>query len=373
MESEGGLANYARFQSAALQEAGFVDVHWIGPEGFPAPSNITESSAIFAPAGKRSLLPGKIRAVRRLWTTFRQLDGILEKRPPDALLLSTWGEYLAPMWAWRLRRLRNRGIRIGAVVHDPVRDFILGPRWFHDWSLREAVSFLDLVFVHGSESEMSLPQAKYKTTTIPHGPFPVEQGSAGSGTVRTRLGIPVSAFVVLSFGHIRDGKNLDLLLKAMVDLPEVWLLVAGREQSSGQRPVAHYQSLAEDLGVGDRCRWQNAYIPDDEIRDYFEAADVVAVTYSSDFRSASGVLNLNAQFEKPVLASSGPGPLKSMVEAFGLGKWVVPDSSDALREGLLNLMNARPVSHDNWMRYARENSWEQNAKTVWEAFGELEF
>jgi glycosyltransferase involved in cell wall biosynthesis len=370
MESEGGLANYARFQAAALQENGSGTVHWIGPEKFPAPSSVTESSAIYAPAERKSMLPGKLRAIRRLWTTFRQLDGILKKNPPDALLLSTWGEYLAPIWAWRLRRLRRKGVRIGAVVHDPVRDFILGPRWFHDWSLREAVSFLDLVFVHGGESEMSLPHQKYKTVVIPHGPFPVEHGTSGSGMLRNRFGIPMNAFVVLSFGHIRDGKNLDLLLEAIADLPEVWLLVAGREQSSGQRPVAYYQSLAKKLEVGDRCRWVNAYIPDDEIRSYFEAADVVAVTYSSDFRSASGVLNLNAQFEKPVLASSGPGPLKRTIEAYGLGQWVAPDSVDALKQGLVKLMHAGPVNHENWIRYASENSWEQNARTVWEAFGE---
>ena len=43
------------------------------------------------------------------------------------VLLATYLEYLALLWAPSLRRLMRRGVVFGAVVHDPVRDYIVGP------------------------------------------------------------------------------------------------------------------------------------------------------------------------------------------------------------------------------------------------------
>ncbi|MGA0094785.1 MAG: glycosyltransferase, partial [Chthoniobacterales bacterium] len=123
------------------------------------------------------------------------------------------------------------------------------------------------------------------------------------------MAIPDDAQVLLSFGHIRDGKNLDQIIAALPLLPDAHLLVAGREQSGGQKPAAFYRELAATLGVADRCHWCTDYIPNTEVWKYFRASDVLMLTYSKDFRSASGVLNVNAQFGLPVMASAGGGPL----------------------------------------------------------------
>lgn len=76
--------------------------------------------------------------------------------------------------------------------------------------------------------------------------------------------------------------------------------------------------LAEELGVAERCRWDIRRIPDEEVGDIFAACDVVLVTYSAKFRSASGVLNAAVSARKPVLASSGLGPLKLWLKNINL-------------------------------------------------------
>ena len=138
-------------------------------------------------------------------------------------------------------------------------------------------------------------------------------------------------------------------------------LTQGHFDLSGANTVIGIE-LAKDLGVADRCRWKTGFIPECDVWEFFTVADAVALTYSRDFRSASGVLNVNAQFRKPVLASSGPGPLKTAVGQYQLGEWVSPDSAEALKQGVARLMAIRPDAR--WSEYLANHSWEENAKRV---------
>ena len=139
-------------------------------------------------------------------------------------------------------------------------------------------------------------------------------------------------------------------------------MVAGRELGAAQRPASHYEKLAGELGVADRCRWEIRHIEENEIANFFTAADLVLLTYNSEFRSASGVLNAAAQFRKPCLASSGKSNLKSVVEKYRLGFWIEPDSSGAIARGL-NLW-LRGKLTPAWSEYSAANSWRRNSELV---------
>ena len=181
--------------------------------------------------------------------------------------------------------------------------------------------------------------------------------------MRDDLKIPKDAVVVLSFGHIRDGKNLDLLIRSIEKLLGVHLLIVGREQSSSQRPVAWYQKLAVELGVAHRCHWINEFVADKDVHRYFIASDIVALLYSGEFRSASGVLNNAAQFDLPVLCSSGGGPLHEMVDSYSLGVTAQPDDLVSAVECLSGLISRLPIEL-GWPRYRHDNDWDRNAKIV---------
>src|SRR5262249_16640031 len=156
--------------------------------------------------------------------------------------------------------------------------------------------------------------------------------------------------------------NLHLVLEAMTQFPNIYLLVAGREQSTAQKPLSVYQSLAQDLGVASRCRWWHEHIPATEVGNLFNAANIILVTYSNKFQSASGVLSTAVHYRKRCLASSGGGNLRSSVEKYHLGVWVEPDAVEAIVNGLRQLQtnDIKP----RWREYERENSWEQNATLV---------
>jgi glycosyltransferase involved in cell wall biosynthesis len=364
---EGGLAEYSRSQARALSGVANVEVLWQAP------------SSVKPPAGLCSIEPLNIATrktgrskLHRAWdfacdtlSSHSQLARAIECCHPDAVLLAAWSEYFAPLWVRQLERFKRSGISFGAVIHDPVRDYVRGPLWWHRLSVRKAYSFLDVAFTHDSETLDACGSLHtFRTVQIPHGPYPVPAGQADKSALRRDFGIPDDADVLLSFGHIRDGKNLEHIIAALPLLPVAHLLVAGREQSGGQRPVGFYRDLAWRLGVADRCHWHTNYIPNDEVWKYFRASDLLLLVYSQNFRSASGVLNVNAQFGLPVLASAGRSPLLAAVEQYGLGVVVPKLAARFIAEAVPQAMRAET----EWVRFAAENSWAINAERVVEAF-----
>jgi glycosyltransferase involved in cell wall biosynthesis len=284
------------------------------------------------------------------------------------VLFTTYSEYLAPLWAWRLRRWRRRGVRFAAVVHDPVRDFVVGPRWWHRFSIAQGYSFLDLAFVHAPiQLDTASPQPQLRMRVIPIGPFRYPAASSEAAELRRRLAIPPQATLLLSFGHIRNNKNLQLILQAMAELPELWLLVAGPEATAGQRPSAQYRQLAEELGVAHRCRWQISYQSPEQVANHFSASDAVLLTYSGAFRSASGVLHLAAHYRKTMIASAGASALLDTVRAFNLGVLVKADDATALVHGIHHWLRHPPAP--DWQGYEAANSWERNAELVAQELG----
>jgi glycosyltransferase involved in cell wall biosynthesis len=363
--TQGGLGRYAREQIPALRRLGLeidlmcpaalaAELHWDGPG-----QDIGDQGEV---------LPGcraarRLALARRIVANHRQLAERISATDCRHVLFSAFAEYLAPLWAGRLRRAQRRGVVFGAILHDPVRDFRLGPSWWHRRSVAAAAGILRDGFVHGEIAPVH--RATYpgvRLTSIPFGPNLLPPPGRPREVVRASLGIPADAFVLLSFGFIRDNKNLDLALRALPDVSDAVLVVAGGEQSTTQRPLSYYGSLAARLGVTDRCRFTGGTVSDVEAADLFAASDLVLLTYSRTFVSGSGVLTQAAAMQKPCLASGGAGPLTASVEAYRLGLIVDADDAGAIVQGIRR-WRAAPSACD-FAGYLRANSWERNAAGV---------
>lgn len=346
-----------------------VKFFWQGPEGVDRPKDAETLKSLPNPASQYKHCRWQRGWGFLRWTlaTNRALERAIAEVQPDAVMLPAWSEYFAPLWAHWFRKWRQRGVRFGAVIHDPVRDhYGLGQR-AHRISLAQAYSFLDVAFVHETIKLDAAGAQQPETIVVPHGPYPVEESPVNKARLREEMGIPVEADVLLSFGHIRDGKCLEEILKALVACPNCHLIVAGREQSGGQKPAQFYKDLAISLGVSKRCHWFTCYIPKKEVYRFFRVADRLLLLYSSDFHSMSGVLNVNAQFQLPVLASAGGGPLLKAVRDYNLGSILENAKPQTIAHGLRAKDN--PIAH--WEDYTRDHSWETNAQRVVTAFEAL--
>lgn len=363
----GGIAEYAIRQFHALQNAG-VHVTFLCRPTFDL-HRLKPLDVMAALPAARTRHPLALRRlVEQVYDT-RSISliaaDVAGKGGFDALLNACYAEYFSPFWAGILRRAAAKGLRIATIAHDPVRDFVLGPLWWHRLSVRQAYSFVNDVFVH-DETPVDfggfVPE-RIRIHLIPHGPYEVSPLNKERSETRDRYGFTDSDRVFLSFGQIRDGKNLDRFLKAMPHLPgNVKLLVAGAGGAASQRSPETYVNLARELGVANRCAWDFRYIPNGETGDLLAASDHLLLTYSARFRSASGVLNTAVTSRKSVLASSGDGPLRTAVDGYQLGYFVPPDDDAAILEGAKRLIST-PLQ-PAWDRYLEENSWEQNAQRV---------
>jgi glycosyltransferase involved in cell wall biosynthesis len=368
-ENEGGLADYAFAQASALVEAG-AEVHALCSSGF-FPQREAPFKRLPLLDGRGGRRPGSklgraVRMCRRAVECHQTLAETVQQGNYSQVMLSAYAEYFSPLWAGPLEHLAESGVVFGAVVHDPKRDTVMGPAVWHRWSVAKAYRFLAHAFVHEAIDLDTAGADQPEVTVIPHGPLRFNSPRPPRSIARQLYELPPGAFVLLAFGHLRDSKNLELALEALRDRPEVYLLVAGREQSGSQRPASWYQGRAEELGVAHRCRWINRFIPEDEIGSLFAAADALMLTYSSAFRSASGVLSAAAQYQLPCLASSGHGPLRTLVQRYSLGVFTEPDSAPALAAGLNELLETSP--QPDWAGFETENSWSRNAELVLAAF-----
>ena len=362
--SLGGIADYAHEQAKALSDQG-LDVTLLCPTDFlHVSSEYHQCRELYSnSSGKTSRSGSRVSLARRILHNAASLDRLISKGGFEAVLFATYSEYLAPLWAWRFRRHAIRNVVFGAVVHDPVRDYQVGPKWWHRWSIAEGFSFLREAFVH---DEIALdtvrPMPRLRTTVIPHGPLSLPAPSTTRHQFRKDIGIPDDARLFLSFGHIRDGKNLNLVIEAMREVPDAWLLVAGNEATPGQRQSAEYVTMAKSAGVADRCRWIVRYLSPVEASDCFQACDFVLMTYSDKFRSASGVLNIAVKYQKPLLVTSGEGNLATSVVEYHLGKYLRDSDPSTLAAGMRELDSQEPGRR--WLAYENENSWAINAQII---------
>lgn len=316
-----------------------------------------------------------VRLLRMIFALIRnqyRLAFEIWRRKPDAVLFDSYMEYLSPLWVWpHVLLSRVCGVTYVANLHDPVRDFQVGPAWWHHLSISMGYWPLDIVVVHQHLPERDIVPGRIRVVEAPVGVYDLTSKAVDVRDVRMRWGISEPSVVFLSFGFIRDGKNLDLLIRSLVDNPVAVLIVMGRAQSSTQKPLSFYEELAEQLGVSGRVQFRGEFVPEEEISGYFVAADFVAITYSKDFHSQSGVLNIAANARKPVLASAGDSPLKECVERFQLGEFVEPDSLPAIKTGMARLcaqaLGSIPCVQPNWDGYVAYASWDSNAAITLEA------
>lgn len=368
-QSRGGIARYAHEQANALADLG-VDVSVVCCPSFNRGQPTKYNRYPILPDYEAD---GRIRLVNQLVISHAVLGGIgrLEQHLSASAphhLLTHFSEYLAPLWAPRLQRLRKRDFLFHTVLHDPWRTYQVGPAAFHRLSVRAAFGLNSTVFLHGNDRGDTPPEIP--VYEVPHGAFEVVPSKESRATIRRQIGVPMSARLVTAYGYIRDDKNLDFLIEAISPFEDTWLLVAGSEIKGKNKPVAFYKALAEQFGCADRVVFITRFIDDEEAADLLAASDLLALIYSAKFVSSSGVLALGVGYRVPSLISSGSDNTRDLVERYRIGIWVKPDCVDAIRDAL-HMAKVKPPKPD-WDGYCLDNSWARNAEIVLRRMRELE-
>lgn len=367
--SHGGLAEYSFYQGRALRQAGAEVIGLTAPDFLHGRKTEFEQDICLPPPDVDG--SGPTRKVKLIWNLVRSRLSLaikIAEHRPDLVLLDSYVEYFSPLWVWPLWLLaRLRGIRFVANLHDPVRSYALGPVWWHRLSVRLAYLPLEFVTVHEKLPVPSPVPRGVRVVQVPHGLFEISGAMPDREKLRAEWGVPAGHKVFLAFGYVRDGKNLDLAIRALAEVPGTFLVMAGSVASANDKPFSFYRALATELGVANRCKFFEGFVADAELGKFFTGTDFVLLTYSASFHSQSGVLNIAARARKPVLASAAPGALVECVKNFKLGAVVKPDSTAEVSAGMRQLLTTPPVPR--WEDYEGAASWSANAKEILRAAG----
>lgn len=144
---------------------------------------------------------------------------------------------------------------------------------------------------------------------------------------------PPEGKTLLFFGLIRNYKGLDVLVRALRDVPEAKLVVAGDPVDS----VEPARALAQELGIDERIEWRLGYLPDAEVPALMERAAAVVLPYRQ--LDSSGVLATAIGYGRPVVVTD-VGSIGEQVREFGAGLVVPPDDAAALAEACNSLLQS---------------------------------
>ena len=144
---------------------------------------------------------------------------------------------------------------------------------------------------------------------------------------RVGLDTPLDAKLLLAMGRLHENKAFDILLRALTDVPDAWLWIAG----DGPERAA-LKGLARDLGIANRVRFLGWRDDSDAL---MRAADIF-VCPSRHEPLGNVVLEAWAA-EKPVVAAAAVGPAE-LLGNDERGVLVPVDQPTELASAILDLL-----------------------------------
>lgn len=232
---------------------------------------------------------------------------LIRKKKADLLVVKFWIPLMAPCLGTIARIARKGRTKVVSVLDNVIPH---EPHFWDKWFIRYFIRSIDR-FVAMSDSVRADCQkfiSKRHPKPITLSPHPLYDNFGqplSKSEARRLLGIAPDTTCMLFFGFIRDYKGLDLLMKAYADPrfegKKVQLVVAGEFYNNG----AQYSELEKQLGLQGKIAWHTNFIPDDQVRVYFSAADLIVQPYKT--ATQSGVTQIAYHFCKPMLVTNVGG------------------------------------------------------------------
>lgn len=225
---------------------------------------------------------------------------------PDFVLMKYWTPFMAPCFGTIARFARRNGHTKVLCQIDNVEphEHHLTDKPFNRYYLSVVDGFVYMSEqVHGELKAYSNAPALFS----PHPLFENFGERVARNEACVRLGLEPTVDYVLFFGLIRDYKGLDLLLDAWAELRRRGLTAGRRLIVAGEfyTPKERYLRQIADNGLQDEVILHDRFIPDEQVKYYFSAADFVVQPYRT--ATQSGVTQIAYQFCVPMVVTDVGG------------------------------------------------------------------
>ncbi len=362
----GGLASIMEIMARTFQRRGDeVDIKTFTLQ-YPSLLFPGESQTVATPP------PADLRICRCV-NTMNPLNWVrvgrrIRRERPDFVLMKYWTPFMAPCFGTIARIARGNGHTKVLCQIDNVEphEHHLTDKPFNRYYLHSVDGF-----VYMSEQVHSELRA-YSDAPALFSPHPLFE-NFGERVERSeacvRLGLDPANRYVLFFGLIRDYKGLDLLLDAWAQLRRAGrtegrrLIVAG-EFYTAREP---YLNRIADNGLQDEVLLHDRFIPDDDVKYYFSAADFVVQPYKT--ATQSGVTQIAYQFCVPMVVTA-VGGLPEIVPDGRVG-YVCPPTAEGVAAAMDRMYEGDALKRfrENCVEERRRFSWEEMCSRVTELYG----
>lgn len=362
----GGLASIMEIMARTFQRRGDeVDIKTFTLQ-YPSLLFPGESQTVATPS------PADLRICRCV-NTMNPLNWVrvgrrIRRERPDFVLMKYWTPFMAPCFGTIARIARGNGHTKVLCQIDNVEphEHHLTDKPFNRYYLHSVDGF-----VYMSEQVHSELRA-YSDAPALFSPHPLFE-NFGERVERSeacvRLGLDPANRYVLFFGLIRDYKGLDLLLDAWAQLRRAGrtegrrLIVAG-EFYTAREP---YLNRIADNGLQDEVLLHDRFIPDDDVKYYFSAADFVVQPYKT--ATQSGVTQIAYQFCVPMVVTK-VGGLAEIVPDGRVG-YVCEPTPEGVAGAIERMYEGDTLQRfrENCVEERRRFSWEEMCSRITELYG----
>ena len=257
----------------------------------------------------------------------------IRKKNPDIVIFTYWMSFFAPCFAKIARVIkRNRKTKCIGLIHNMIpHEKSLLDKLFPPYFVKAMDGFVAL-----SKSVLddvkSLDNQNKPKCFVPHPLYDHFGEIIDRSEAIKYLNLDPNYRYFLFFGLVRAYKGLDLLIDAFADSRlrnyPIKLIVAG-EFYDDPKP---YLEQVEKHDLKDLVIIQNQYISDNDVKYYFNVADIIVQPYKS--ATQSGVTQIAYHFEKPMLVTN-VGGLGEIIPNGKVG-YVVDPEPKAIADALVD-------------------------------------
>lgn len=260
----------------------------------------------------------------------------IRKQKPDFILFRYWLPFFGPCLG-TIGRLVKSKTKVLALTDNIIpHEKRFGDSLFTKYFVNSCDGFIAM-----SKTVLHDISKFSQNTNKAYSPHPMYEtyGKAVSmQEARQKLNLNQDDKIILFFGLIRHYKGLDILMEAMshpeIKKQNIKLLIAG-EFYEDKQP---YFDLIEKHQLQKNIILHDTFIPNEDVRYYFCASNLVGQTYRN--ATNSGVTMVGYYYEKPMLVTN-VGGLAEIVPNEKCG-YVVENSVSIISEKILDyFMNDR--------------------------------
>ena len=227
----------------------------------------------------------------------------IKKQKPDFIIFRFWIPFMGPALGTIARLVKKQNIKVLAITDNVIpHEKRIGDKQLASYFIKGCDGFVTMSKAVMSDLEKFTNKTHKKY--LLHPLYTAFGEKVPRQEARLKLNLKPEDQVILFFGLIRKYKGLDLLIEAFSLLktnPNNKLLIAG-EFYEDKQP---YLDLISKYHIEEQVILLDRFIPNDDVKLYFSAANIVALPYRS--ATQSGVTQVSFHFEVPTLVTNVGG------------------------------------------------------------------